>query len=307
MAEQSDPNVRSEYVQDEIAAWLRRPGSQKKEVQVAFYGGSFTGLPEQMQIDLLLAVRPFIDAGKVASIRLSTRPDYIHEKTAKFLFAHGVRTVELGVQSLDPVVLEKSRRGHTVYHVARAIERLREVPLLVGGQLMVGLPGETVSGAMRGAAQLVLLRPDFVRIYPTLVVQGSGLEVLYTQRAYMPLSLNKAIVLTARLKTIFDEAGIPVIRMGLQPTENLQDNLTAGPHHPAFGELVQSRIMYKKTRKILREHRGDKRALSVSAFDESIFRGQKNHNLRSLSHSGLLEGVELVFDADQPRGTICFC
>ncbi len=293
-------------VQEEISAWLQRPGALKKEVQVAFYGGSFTGLPLQLQTDLLFAVRPFIECGKVASIRLSTRPDYINQETPGFLYEHGVRTVELGIQSLDPIVLEKSRRGHTIFHVEEAIERLREVPLLVGGQLMVGLPGETVAGVLRGARYLVALRPDFARIYPTLVIRGSGLEGRYLQGTYRPLSLNKAVVLTSRLKAIFDEAAIPIIRMGLQPTTDLEDNLLAGPHHPAFGELVKSRLIYKKTRKLLKKSEKDgKRKLLVSLYDESIFRGQKKCNLKRLSQLGLLEEVELLFDADQPRGVIC--
>jgi histone acetyltransferase (RNA polymerase elongator complex component) len=274
-------------------------------VQVAFYGGSFTGLSTQLQTDLLLSVKPFLDSGRVKSIRLSTRPDYINAQTPDFLYAHGVRTVELGIQSLDPVVLLQSLRGHTVSQVENAIKQLRRAPLLVGGQLMLGLPGETVFGLLKGAGELAALCPDFVRIYPTLVVRGSGLEGRYRQGTYRPISLNKAIVLASRLKTVFEAAGIPIIRMGLQPSTDLQANLVAGPHHPAFGELVKSRLFFKMTRKFLRETAGKAgKRLTVSRSDESIFRGQKNCNMKRLSRLGLLEGVALTFEAAQPRGTI---
>lgn len=303
--QESAKNSQAGDVAWEISEWLKRPGAAKKEVQVAFYGGSFTGLPRQLQRDLLLAVKPFIDCGRVASIRLSTRPDYIDEETPGFLYDLGVRTVELGIQSLDPVVLEKNLRGHSVAHVERAIILLRRAPLLIGGQLMIGLHGETVSGVIKGARLLVALQPDFIRIYPTLVVRGSGLEGHYRKGEYRPLSLKKAVALTSRLKTIFDQAGIPIIRMGLQPTKDLASNLVAGPHHPAFGELVKSRLFFKQARKLLMQSKGDgKRRISVSATDESIFRGQKNCSMKKLSQLGLLEGAEFVFNAAQRRGTI---
>ncbi len=239
------------------------------------------------------------------SIRLSTRPDYIDQKIAKFLYMHGVRIVELGVQSLESEVLKISQRGHTVSQVEKAFSILQQTELKIGGQLMVGLPGETVAGAVRGARLLASLRPDFVRVYPALVVRGSGLENLYCRGKYKPLSLNKAIALTARLKTVFDSQAIKVIRMGLQPSSDLDANIVAGPHHPAFGEMVKSRLLFKKVRAILQKSAGKlNRKLLIAGPDQSIFRGQKNCSLNRLHHLGLLDDVSVVFDEKQLRGTV---
>jgi histone acetyltransferase (RNA polymerase elongator complex component) len=303
-SESFDISATVEYVRKTVVESLLRPRDLGRDVQVAFYGGSFTGLPIEQQDSLLGAVKSFINCGQVHSIRLSTRPDYIAQDSAEFLYDRGVRVVELGVQSLESEVLQISQRGHNVSQVEEAFSILKQSELLIGGQLMVGLPGETVAGAVRGAALLASFKPDFVRIYPALVVRGSGLENLYRRGKYKPLSLNKAISLTARLKSVFDSQTIGVIRMGLQPTSDLDANIVAGPHHPAFGELVKSRLMYKKIRDALHGLRGEgERKLLIAAADQSIFRGQKNCSANKLRKQGLLDHVSIVFDEQQPRGT----
>ncbi len=301
--------VTSQSVKETIEKWLSRPGNeQKKEVQVAFYGGSFTGLSTERQIELLGAVKPYIDDGQVKFIRISTRPDYIDEKRAALLQENSVSVVELGIQSLDQEVLQASARGHTAQQSENAVRLLRQKGFTVGAQLMCGLPGDNTRRLMDTAKRVAALAPDFVRIYPALVIKGSGLERKYHEGAYRPLSLSKAIVLTGRVKVIFDEHDIRVIRMGLQPSLDLEDRVLAGPYHPAFGELVISRALFKKARKVLQQARQEgHRKISVSAADESAFRGPKNVSMKRLEALGLLEGVELVFDRDQERNTVLVC
>ncbi|MBU0908941.1 MAG: radical SAM protein [Proteobacteria bacterium] len=298
----------AELVQEEIARCLGWPRDSRRQVQVAFYGGSFTGLERGRQEELLGAVGPFLQRGEVDLIRLSTRPDYIDQAKVRFLKERGVGMVELGIQSFDAEVLARCRRGHTAEQVVEAFAHLRQAGIGVGGQLMVGLPGETTAGVLAGARRLVSLRPDLVRIYPTLVLKASPLADLLAAGRYQPLPMNRAVALCARLKEIFAAAGIPVIRMGLQPSPSLEHDLVAGPYHPAFGELVLSRLYFKRMRKslaILQKERGcAKIRLMLSAADRSLFQGQKRCSAGRLTALGLLDEVELVFLPGQPRLTI---
>lgn len=297
--------VTPQQIAVEITACLSRPRRYPKaEVQVAFYGGSFTGLPQGRQSELLAAVAPFLTEGMVHSVRLSTRPDCVDRDKAAFLAKRGVSTVELGVQSMDAAVLTASGRGYEPGEVVRAMRDLRGAGIKVGGQLMVGLPGETSRRAVDSARQLAALVPDFVRLYPTLVVAGSALAEEYKAGRYRPLSLQQAVARTARIKAIFDANSILVVRMGLQEAPSLTRNLIAGPHHPAFGELVLARLFFKKVRHVLRQATGAGGRLTMAAADESIFRGPGNLYRQRLMALGLLDGVEVVFGPGLPRHTV---
>jgi histone acetyltransferase (RNA polymerase elongator complex component) len=306
-SEQEDEPVSPMTVKKTIEQWLAYPRKEgRNEVQVAFYGGSFTGLPLQRQKELLGAVKPYIDNRRVNSIRISTRPDYIDEKRVVFLEEHSVSIVELGIQSLDSNVLKASVRGHSAEQSERAMQLLKEKGFTVGAQLMCGLPGDTTERLMATATGIAALAPDFVRIYPALVIKGSGLEKLCQEGVYTPLSLSKAVALTCRVKNIFDLHHIRVVRMGLQPSRDLEEKVLAGPYHPAFGELVISRALFKQARKLLRQTLQSKKNLSVAAADESAFRGPDNVSMKRLAALGLLDGVELVFDKEQARNTLRF-
>jgi len=293
-------------VQETIEHWLNRPRKERDTgVQVAFYGGSFTGLARPRQRELLRAVKPYIEQGLVGSIRVSTRPDYINDTTIPILKEYSVSIVELGIQSLDHDVLEASFRGHSVQQSEDAIRLLKEKGFTVGAQIMCGLPRDSTRKLEDTAKRIAELEPDFVRIYPVLVLKGSGLEKMYRNNTYKPLSLAKGVALGCRLKTLFDQQGIKVVRLGLQPSKELAAKVVAGPYHPSFGELVISRVLFKKTRKILCETvaaRGKR--LSIAAADESAFRGPNNVSMKRLAALGLLDGVELVFDKTQARNTV---
>lgn len=297
-------------IKKEIDTCLAWPRDRRRQVQVAFYGGSFTGLTHSLQEELLGAVQSYVETGLVNSIRLSTRPDYIDPNTTGFLKKYNVSHVELGVQSMDYKVLAMANRGHNRDHVEKAFLLLKEAGLAVGGQLMIGLPGETTAGVLDGAKQLAALGPDMVRIYPTLVIHGSPLARMFAAGEYQPMSLNKAVALCSRLKEYFDKKKVPVIRMGLQPSASLEKDMIAGPYHPAFGELVMSRMFFRTTRGILRKtcrtQNSSSITITLAESDRSQFQGMKKCNLKRLASLHLLDGVKIVYSAEQVRGTVKF-
>lgn len=289
-----------------IKTWLARPRKHPTaEVQVAFYGGSFTGQSEKNQTQQLKAVEPFLKRGLVKSIRLSTRPDYVDREAISLLKRYGVETVELGIQSMDDAVLAASGRGHTAAQVTTAAACLKEAGLTFGAQMMIGLPAETTSSLLRSAARIAALEPDFIRIYPTLVIRNSGLARLFSAGEYRPFSLNMAVARTARLKRFFDARAIKIIRMGLQPSAALEQSLLAGPYHPAFGELVLSRLLFQTVRQSLAAtENGPPSKVIIHPADQSAFRGQGNRNMKRLTELGLAGRMELRLDPNQPRHTI---
>jgi histone acetyltransferase (RNA polymerase elongator complex component) len=223
-------------------------------VECAFYGGSFAALPRQERQRLLDVVHHFLRQGRVLSIRISTRPDSLTPEVVDELAAAGVGTVELGVQSLDDEVLALSRRGHGARCVEEACRLLRAAGLTTGLQLMPGLPGDTRERALATMERAIALGPDFFRIYPTLVLEGTELADHYRQGSYRPLSLEGAVDLCKGLLLRARRAAIPVIRVGVQATELLDapGTVLAGPYHPAFRQLVESALYGDLLLKLLR-------------------------------------------------------
>jgi histone acetyltransferase (RNA polymerase elongator complex component) len=293
--------VTAETVQAEIALWLERSG---RSAQVAFYGGSFTALPRWRQEELLQAARPFVESGQVRSLRLSTRPDCMDAEQAAFLKERHVATVELGAQSMNDEVLAAARRGHDAAATERAAAVLRQAGLETGIQLLIGLPGDSRARLRRTVGQVIALRPDFVRLYPLLVVKNSGLAALHAQGRYTPLSLAKAVLLAAFMKERFERAGIAVARMGLQAGAELEASLLAGPWHPAFGELVLSRLLLRQTRRLLAQATTETVRLRISTRDQSAFRGMKSANVEKLRQLGLWQRIILIDDPQQERGVV---
>ncbi|MBQ5787863.1 MAG: radical SAM protein, partial [Oscillospiraceae bacterium] len=220
--------------------------------ELAFYGGSFTAIPPEQQLVYLEKAKKALDAGLIASVRLSTRPDAIDAETLDRLRRYGVATVELGAQSMQDEVLRMSGRGHTAGDVRRAAQCIREAGFSLGLQMMTGLPGDDDEGALRTARELIRLRPDFVRIYPTVIVRGTALERLWREGSYREHTVEDAVRVCSRLLPLFREAGIPVIRLGLNPTDRLSSgDALAGAYHPALGELVYSRILRNRMEDLL--------------------------------------------------------
>jgi len=274
-----------------IERWLGRSRKQGN-TQVAFFGGSFTCLEETLQRRLLEGVQPYIRAGSVDSIRLSTRPDCLSEDICEFLLSYEVQTVELGVQSMNDAVLLQAKRGHNSEESLEAIKLLKLNKFEVGVQLMPGLPGETTNSFLNGVRALRSLQPDFARLYPTLVIKHTELAELYKTTSWKPLGMNRAVTLCRRAQDLFSEQGIEVIRTGLQPSVELENQVVAGPYHPAFGELVLGRRWYLRTRKLLCEAGpGRSLTMTISDRDYSAFVGPGKQNiirLRTLPFGGNL-------------------
>lgn len=222
---------------------------KRKRIEVAFYGGSFTGIDEELQNEYLETIQDYIKTEKIDSIRISTRPDYINRKTLLRLREYGVETIELGIQSLDDEVLKLTKRGHTRNNAMNASSMIRRYGFNLGHQVMIGLPGSTFVKERRTVIESIMQEPKFVRIYPTIVIAKTELENMYKSGKYTPLSLEEAVERTKVLYKMYEEAGVKVIRTGLHVTEELQDAsaYVAGPLHSAFGQLVKSSIIYDKT------------------------------------------------------------
>ena len=280
--------------------------SRRYPVEVAFYGGSFTLLPETRQAFYLEAVQGFLQQGRVQSLRLSTRPDAVSARSLGFLHAMGVRTIELGVQSLNDRVLAASARGYTSVEVFQATRHLRDYRFRVGFQLMPGLPGEDRGTFLETIDKSTAIRPDFVRLYPTVVLSGTLLEDLYRRRSYRPLSLPEAVDWCKEALLRFARNSIPIIRMGLQTTPSLErpGAIVAGPHHPAFGQLVKSALWYDRISSDLAEvsRHSPEPIIRVHPSDLADVRGHRNGNLSRWLTEMSLPWLEVTSSPEIPPG-----
>ena len=227
---------------DKLDASATAPGAAPPRPQIAFYGGSFTAIPAQLQEKFLAIGQAFIQQGRVRSLRCSTRPDCVDSRTMDRLAQYGIETVELGIQSMDPQVLLQTKRGHTPEQAQQAARQLKAAGFQLVLQMMTGLPGDTPKKSLETARQMISLEPDAVRIYPTVVLPGTELEAIWRSGRYQPQTVEQAVALCAELLALFDEAKIPVIRLGLNPSSQLESSVLAGAYHPALGDLARSRL-----------------------------------------------------------------
>ena len=241
--------VTKEDVKEIIEEHLKYIKKDSK-VEVAFFGGSFTGIEEEKQEELLSAAYEYIKQKKVESIRISTRPDYIDKKILKRLKKYKVKTIELGVQSANDYILKRANRGHDFKDVVKASKLIRWYGFNLGHQMMVGLPESTRNDEINTAKALIKLKPKMVRIYPVLVIKGTRLEQEYNEGIYEALTVVQAVETCKELVSMFNNKGIEVIRVGLQNTDEITDpntegsEVVAGPYHPAFRQLVESGLWY---------------------------------------------------------------
>ncbi len=293
----------AETVREAIRRAQQIPCSAKREL--AFYGGSFTAIEEERQIELLSAAKEAMEAGKIDAIRLSTRPDAIDASVLARLRAYDVETVELGAQSMDEAVLAACRRGHTVGDVRRASAMIKASGMRLVLQMMTGLPGDTPEKSLKTAEELIACMPDGVRIYPTVVVMDTELCGLWLAGMYREHSVEDAVSVCAQIVPLFEEAGIPVIRLGLNPTEDLSGgDAVAGAYHPALGELVKSRIFYNRASAQLSGIApGSRVVLEVHPSQLSQMIGQHRENITRLREAFALADVR-VRPADVPCGEI---
>lgn len=296
-------------IEDSILSFLRTFDGRLQRREVAFYGGNFTALPFEDQRLLLRGAYPFIAENQIDAVRVSTRPDAIDAKGLDFLRDFAVETIEVGAQSMVDQVLRKCLRGHTSRDVLQSVRLAKSMGFEVGIQIMVGLPGEDMDLFLTTVRRVIDLAPDFVRVYPLLVLRGAPLERLYQSEAFVPIPLKEAVRRAKVALILFEQAHIPVIRMGLQATPTLEDSGTilAGPYHPAFRSLVESSIFYDMASRLLEDRangNGHRVRFRVSPRDLSDLKGQRKENLARLRIAYGRGSIEVVPDPEIPRGKL---
>ncbi|MBF0229982.1 MAG: radical SAM protein [Desulfamplus sp.] len=350
-----------EEIRHEVDRFLLYKGV-RKEVELAFFGGNFLGLKKDEIIFLLSSAKELVNDGKIDSIRFSTRPDTITTERLELISQYPVSTIEIGVQSMDNAVLKIARRGHTAEDTIKAASLLKNIkqsgdfressliatdiapisttetklcksitktkPFKIGMQMIVGLPEDNDKTALETARKIAELKPDFVRIYPLIVLEGSLIAKWYREGKYEPISLESSVKLVKEIFLIFQRHGISVIRMGLQASDLLQDKLSmvAGPWHPAFGHLVYSEIFFDKAVDLIaklgfiprplrrrvfinkelpyedvgikQENKQDSQIITLTVHPTSIsrLRGDKNSNIKRLKD--IFPSIEFKIQTD---------
>lgn len=285
-----------EDVDEIIQKYLSTLPTEKAEIEIGFFGGNFTGIPESEQRAFLDIAQKYVDSERVHSIRLSTRPDYISENILSLLNEYSVKTIELGAQSMDEGVLIKSGRGHTVQDIVDGSKLIREAGFNLGLQVMLGLPGDTQEKCIETAEQIVALQPQDIRIYPTLVIKGTELAELFKTGKYEPLSMQTAVLWAKDIYRIFEQANLNIIRVGLHPSEELTDSksLLAGPYHQSFRELVLTDLWKDRFFEKLEFSKSKSLLIYVAAPELNHAIGYNSSNKRLLEER--FEAVKIKID-----------
>lgn len=296
-------NMTKEEAKNIIDNYLKNLNDSDALIEIAFFGGSFTAINEELQNELLELAYTYVKSGQVESIRISTRPDYIDKNILKRLKKYKVKTIELGVQSANDFVLKRANRGHTFEDVKKASKLIRWYGFRLGHQMMVGLPESTRQDEINTAKALIKLKPKMVRIYPVLVVKNTKLEKEYEDGIYKALPLPQAVETCKQLVRMFSDKNIDIIRVGLQNTDEISDpsseksEVVAGPYHPAFRQLVESGLWYdaivEKIKKL--NVKVKEVQVTVNPLDVNNVIGHKKDNVLKLKE---FYDVDLVLKQD---------
>jgi histone acetyltransferase (RNA polymerase elongator complex component) len=272
---------------------IPRDGSR---IEVGFFGGNFTGLARNHQEKFLNIAFSYLEMGAAHGIRISTRPDYIDEASLSLLKEYRVDTVELGAQSCDDEVLWLAGRSHTSEQIVKASRLVVQYGMRLGLQMMIGLPGDTLNKSLGTAKRIVELGAAITRIYPTLVIRGTGLEKLYRLGEYTPLDLDDAVCWTREIMKIFEKGGVRVIRAGLHPSEGLlnRKDLVAGPFHQSYKELVLTEIWREILENAVKGKKGERMTLHVSPEEMRYAIGYSGTNREFLKR--FFHRVDIIAD-----------
>ena len=278
--------LKAEEIDKAVEIALKNIGCNEGEI--AFFGGSFTAIDKSYMTELLERAYAYIKKGLFKGIRISTRPDCITKEILDTLKSYGVTAIELGCQSMDDRVLTLNTRGHSQSDVTEAASLIKEYGFELGVQMMTGLYGDSDEGAIKTAEKLIALSPDTVRIYPTIVLEGTRLCELYRKGEYTPQSVEHAAVLCKTLLMMFEEKGVKVIRLGLHSGGNVEDGYVAGPYHPAFREICESKIYLDNVLAEVRKSKikQGKIEITVGSSFVSMLTGQKKANILKLNEMG---------------------
>ena len=282
--------ITKEDIENTINFYLNNIKDKEAKKEVAFFGGSFTGIDVEKQEEFLQTAYKYIKNNQIDSIRISTRPDYINKPILKMLKKYKVKTIELGVQSANDYVLRQSHRNHTFEDVKKASKLIRWYGFNLGHQMMVGLPDSTKIDEINTARELIKLKPKMVRIYPVLVIKNTKLEKDYLDEKYKPLTVVQAVETCKEIVPMFMKKGIEVIRIGLQNTDEITDpsikgsEVVAGPYHPAFRQLVEASLWYDNIVERIKELnvKVKKVQITVNPKDVNNVVGHKRENVNKL-------------------------
>lgn len=295
--------VTAKDVKDTIEYYLKNFKDNHKYVEVAFFGGSFTAIEKEKQEELLEAVQEYLEAKKVNSIRISTRPDCIDKDILKRMKKYYVKTIELGVQSTNNYILTKCKRGHTFEDTKKASKLIRRYGFILGHQMMVGLPESTKQDEINTAKELIKLKPKIVRVYPVLVIKDTELADEYNRGEYTPLTIGQAVERCKEIVDLFNRNKIKVIRIGLQNTEEISDpeneksSVIAGPYHPAFRQLVESGMWYDSIVNEIKKVNAKVKKVKIKANDINVNNiiGHKRENMLKLKET---YDVDVIIEKD---------
>ncbi len=275
---------------DDVTETLEKAVQDKNEplnTEVAFFGGSFTAIPKGYMISLLEASKPFIEKGFFSGVRISTRPDAIDDEVLDILKKYHVKSIELGAQSTDSEVLTLNKRGHTREDIINASNLIKSKGVSLGLQMMTGLLGDTDEKTLKTCDDIISLKPDTVRIYPTVVLEGTELCEKYKIGEYTPQTLENAVSICAKLLKKFHDNNIKVIRLGLHSGGNVEEGFVAGAYHPAFGELCESAVYLDILKDKLQDYKDEKEiTVFVKPSEISKMTGHKGCNKQLLLNEG---------------------
>ncbi len=277
--------------------------SGEAECEIAFFGGSFTGIDRKLMISLLDLAQQYVESGKVKGIRMSTRPDYISEEICDILSNYTISQIELGIQSMSDEVLNASKRGHTTEDTEKACALLKKRGFSFGGQMMVGLPCSDSKKEIETAKAICRMGADSTRIYPLVVFKKTPLAEMTERGEYVPLSVDEAVARAADVYEIFLENNVKCLKIGLHETESLhnEESYYSGPNHSAMGELVKGEI-YR--RQIMREVcklgdiSGRNMVIEAPLGSTSKIIGQKGINKRKIIDETGVKNVKILEKKD---------
>ena len=270
--------------------------SSTDECEIAFFGGSFTGIDRSLMIRLLDIAQKYVNNGSVTAIRMSTRPDYINEEIICILKKYTISCVELGIQSMNDSVLNYLKRGHSSKDTINAIKLLKDNGFSFVGQMMIGLPTATLDDEIECAEFIAKNGAIGARIYPTLVFNCTELEILTKNGEYIPLELEEAVSRSANVLQILQNNGIPCIRIGLCDSDNLhsEKSFVAGPNHPSIGEMVKSKLFLKIIEEKLIDLIGKSIIIECPVGKVSQVIGNKKKNLKELKKKYGFENIKII-------------
>ena len=299
-------------VEGELECELSTLGANT-DAEIAFFGGSFTGIDRGDMLYLLGLAKTHVDAGRVKAIRLSTRPDYIDGEILDILASHGVTDIELGLQSMSNAVLAASKRGHTAECARVACRLIKSRGFNLVGQMMIGLPKSTLDDELATAKEIISLGCDAARIYPTVVFRDTELADMMNRGEYTPLTMEDAVERSAAVLEAFVKADLPVIRLGLCAADNLfeEGTMVGGAYHSAFGELVYSELYFKRICEYIDTHsladviRGKNITVCVPRGEVSKAAGQKRANKVRICEKYGARSVKIIEREDLEKYSVC--